>query len=59
MEEKNFKLLNVTIPLELHKKIKADAALQNITMQRWVMRALKMYGEQRDKVALDNKDLLG
>lgn len=36
------------IPIELHNKIKMDAAFQSITIQKWMMRAIYKYMQQRD-----------
>jgi len=38
--ERHLKLLSVEIPLELHREIKYYALRRNISLRRWIIRAL-------------------
>ena len=44
--------MNVRVPKELHKKIKADAALCEITLEQWVKSALLSHYANREKAAV-------
>lgn len=39
-EEKNVKRLNVELRIDLHCKVKEEAAKRNITMRKWIVRAI-------------------
>lgn len=43
------KRLSIDIPLELHKEIKKRALFVNITLRKWVIRAIIEKMKQEDK----------